>query len=411
MTDFQLAAIVLALAASVAYLNSRFLKLPSAVGLMATAMFGSLAIVALDASGAVDVSSRVREVVTHLDFGNTLLHGMLGLLLFAGALHIDLADLGAEKLQIASLAVGGTVLSAALVGIASYFLLDLLGVHLAWIEALLFGAVISPTDPIAVLGVLKSAGAPHELSTRMAGESLFNDGVGVVLFTVLVTVHGGGEPDAATVAALFAQEVLGGIAFGLVAGFVAVRLIRSIDDYPVEVLITLSLVVSGYASAEALGVSAPIAAVVAGLVVGNRGRRIAMSERSRVHVDIFWQLVDEILNAVLFLMMGLAVILVPMSWTHVEAGAVAIVIALAARWISVAIPLTMLRPFREATPHAITILTWGGLRGGLSIAMALALPTTANHDILLVMTYAVVACSILLQGMSFGPLLRRLTHE
>jgi CPA1 family monovalent cation:H+ antiporter len=282
------------------------------------------------------------------------------------------------------------------------------GIHVRWIDALLFGAVISPTDPIAVLGVLKSVGAPRELETRMAGESLFNDGVGVVLFTVMFTIASGGATDASSVALLFGRETLGGIAFGFAVGYIAFRLIRSIDEYPVEVLITLALVVSGYAAAEALHVSAPIAAVVAGLVVGNHGRRLAMSDRNRVQVDVFWQLVDEILNAVLFLMIGLAVILVPISRNHFIAGAIAIPITLGARWISVAVPLTILRPFRGATPYAITILTWGGLRGGLSIAMALALPPSTTRDVMLVMTYAVVACSILVQGLTFGPLLRRL---
>jgi len=408
MTGFQLAAIVLALAAAIAYVNARFLKLPSAVGLMATAMAGSLAIVALDTTGAIDVSTRVRELVTSLDFGNTLLHGMLGLLLFAGALHIDMDDLGAQKLSIATLALGGTVLSTALVGVATYYGLGLVGIRVSWLDALLFGAVISPTDPIAVLGVLKSVGAPHELEVKMAGESLFNDGVGVVLFTVLITVAAGGKTDAVGVLTLFAREAFGGIAFGFVAGYIAFRMLRSIDDYSVEVLITLALVVAGYAAAEQLHVSAPIAAVVAGLVIGNQGRRLAMSDRSRVQVDVFWQLIDEVLNAVLFLMIGLAVILVPFSWDHVIAGAIAIPIALAARWISVAASLTLMRPFRSATPNAITVLTWGGLRGGLSIAMALALPQAGTRDLSLVMTYSVVACSILVQGLTFGPLLRRL---
>jgi CPA1 family monovalent cation:H+ antiporter len=407
MTGFQLAAIVLALAAGIAFVNARFLKLPSAVGLMATAMLGSLAIIALDATGLVDVSHRVRELVTSLDFGNTLLHGMLGLLLFAGALHIDVHDLGAEKLSVGILALGGTVLSTVLVAVATYFGVQLVGIHMSWIEAFLFGAVISPTDPIAVLGVLKSVGAPHDLEIKMAGESLFNDGVGVVIFSVLLTVASGGETTAGHVVGLFAREALGGGAFGFAMGYLAYRMVRSIDDYSVEVLITLALVVAGYAAAEALHVSAPIAAVVAGLVIGNHGRKNAMSEKSRVHVDVFWKLIDEILNAVLFLMMGLAVVIVPMSANTLVVAALAIPISLAARWSSVAASLLLVRPFHGTTPNTTLILTWGGLRGGLSIAMALALPDSGARDVMLLMTYAVAAWSILVQGLTFGRLVRR----
>ena len=407
MTSFQLAAIVITLAAALAYLNARLLRLPSTVGLMAVAMVGSLALLALDHFNVVDLSPQVRQLVTDLDFGNTLLHGMLGLLLFAGALHVDVTELGAQKLAVAALALGSTLISTILVGAGSFVLLELVGVHVRFIDALLFGALISPTDPIAVLGMLKSARAPRELEVRIAGESLFNDGIGVVVFTVVLSIASGGSTSAGEVLTLFAREALGGGAFGLVTGYLTLRLLRSIDDYSVEVLITLALVVGGYAAAEAIGVSAPIAAVVAGLVIGNQGRRL-MSDDSRAHVDLFWKLVDEILNAVLFLMIGLAIMLVPVSTGVAGAAAVAIPLVLGSRWISVAIPLIVLRPLRASSPHSVTILTWGGLRGGLSIAMALSLPVTGAHDVILVMTYAVVACSILFQGLTFGPLLRRL---
>jgi monovalent cation:H+ antiporter, CPA1 family len=407
MTAFQLVAVVLALTCAIAYLNARVLKLPSSVGLMATALVGSIALLVIDATGAVALAPRVRELVTQLDFGNTLLHGMLGLLLFAGALHIDVAALGSERVAVGLLALGGTIASAALVGGATYAVLAALGHDVRWIEALLFGALIAPTDPIAVLGMLKSAGAPRRLEVRIAGESLFNDGVGVVIFTVLLGVDAGVGTGWSDAVMQFAREALGGAAFGGLTGYVALRLVRSIDDYSVEVLITLTLVVAGYAAAEQIQVSAPIGAVVAGLVIGNH-RHAAMSDVTRVHVDMFWKLIDEILNAVLFLMIGLAIMLVPVSWVVAEAAALAIPIVLGARWLAVGGVMLMLPAIRRASPHSVAILTWGGLRGGLSIAMALALPAMPGRDLVLVLTYSVVAFSILVQGLSFGPLLRAL---
>jgi CPA1 family monovalent cation:H+ antiporter len=406
MTHFQLAAIVVSLAAALAYVNAKLLRLPSSVGLMAIALLGSLTLLLLDHVG-VDVGDEVRAVVTELDFSDTLLHGMLGLLLFAGALHIDVAGLGNDKLAVATLALGGTLLSTLLVGGAIAALLGSIGVAIAPIEALLFGALISPTDPIAVLGVLKSVNAPQQLETRIAGESLFNDGIGVVVFVTVAAMAGGHDVHAGDVAILFVREALGGAAFGLATGYVAYRLVRSIDDFTVEVLITLALVIGGYAAAEAIHVSAPLAAIVAGLVTGTRGPR-AMSDQTRMYVDSFWKLVDEVLNAVLFMMIGLTVLVLPFHRGMLASALIAIPVVLAARWISVAVPLTALGRFRESTPHSIKILTWGGLRGGLSIAMALSLPPSVGRDILLGMTYAVVAFSILVQGMTFGPLLRRL---
>ena len=408
MTSFQLAAVVLSLAAVLGYINARFLRLPATVGLMAVAMVGSLVLIGLDALGVLLLSPRVEILVTELQFGDTLLHGMLGLMLFAGALHVNLAELGAQKLAVALLAIGGTLISTGLVGLATYASLGMLGLDVPLVYALLFGSLISPTDPIAVLGMLKLAGAPKELEIRIAGESLFNDGVGVVVFGVLLAIAAGGETTAANVATLFAREAGGGAVFGLVTGYLAFRLLRSIDDYSVEVLITLALVIGGYATAEAIHVSAPIAAVVAGLVIGNQGRQHAMSDVTREHVDLFWKLIDDILNAVLFLMIGMAVMLLTVSSAIATAAAIAIPVVLAARLISVAIPMTLLRKLRGASPHSITILTWGGLRGGLSIAMALALPDSSARDVILFMTYAVVAWSILVQGLTFGPLLRRL---
>lgn len=409
MTHFQLAAIVLSLTAALAYVNAKLLRLPASVGLMAIALIGSLSLIALDRLG-VDVSGDVRVLVTELNFSDTLLHGMLGLMLFAGALHIDVAGLGADKLAVTALALGGTLVSTVLIGGALALALRALGVPITPVEAFLFGALISPTDPIAVLGVLKSVEAPRQLETRIAGESLFNDGIGVVVFTTVLAIASGREVTAGEIALLFVREALGGAAFGLVAGHVASQLVRSIDDYTVEVLITLALVIGGYAAAEALHVSAPLAAIVAGLVIGHRGPQV-MSDRTRQYVDAFWKLVDEVLNAVLFMLIGATTLVLPFHRGMLAAALIAIPVVLAARWISVAIPLTVLERFRTSTPHSIAILTWGGLRGGLSIAMALSLPASDGRDVILGMTYAVVACSILVQGTTFGRLLRRLSRS
>jgi len=411
MSDFELAAVILTLTAALAYLNARFVRLPSAIGLMTIALAGSLIVIGLDAAGVSDVAPRIEEVLDALDFDHALLHGMLGLLLFAGALHVDLSDLAEQKWTISLLALGGTVASTALVGLGSYLVLDALGVPLPLVYCVLFGSLISPTDPIAVLGILKSAGAPRNLEVIIVGESLFNDGVGVVVFLAVLGVATGGDVGAAGVAHLFVQEALGGAAFGLAIGYVGYRFLRSIDVYQVEILITLAMVFGGYAAAEALHLSAPIAAVVAGLLVGNQGRRFAMSDVTREHVDTFWELIDEILNAVLFLVIGLEVIHLTVD-RHLALAAVAMVpLVLVARMISVGLPVFFMRDFRRRTPGSLRILTWGGLRGGISVALALSLPAGREREIILVITYAVVVFSILVQGLSLGRLVRSATRR
>jgi CPA1 family monovalent cation:H+ antiporter len=407
VTPFQILAILLTLAAAFAYVNHRFLRLPTAIGLMVMAMAVSVALIGLDKIG-LPVSAHAHELLARIDFDDAVLHGMLGLLLFAGALHVDLGEIAAQKWPILTLAVAGTLTSTALIGVAVWQLSILVGVDLPFIHALLFGALISPTDPIAVLGILKKAGVPKSLEITIAGESLFNDGVGVVVFMVVLGLAGGGEVTAGEVGLFFVREALGGALFGLAGGYLAFRMLKSIDDYVVEVLITLALTTGGYALAEKLHISAPIAAVVSGLLIGNHGRQLAMSETTREHLDLFWELIDEILNALLFILMGLEILVVTASPAGYLLAALAIPVVLLSRLVSVGAPMLALRGSRKFSKGAVAILTWGGLRGGISVALALSLHAGTGHDAILPLTYAVVVFSILVQGITMGPLLRRL---
>jgi monovalent cation:H+ antiporter, CPA1 family len=404
MTGLEVAAVLICLAAAMGYLNAKFLRLPSAIGLMAIGLLGSFAILGLDVAGLVD-SAALQAFVSRIDFAHVLMHGLLGFLLFAGALHVDLADLAVHKWSILALALLGTLLSTFLIGAGTWLLLTWCGIPLPFLQTLLFGALISPTDPIAVLGIMRSAKVSNDLAVQISGESLFNDGIGVVLFVVIAAAAGGTHPSAAGMAVLFLREAVGGAIFGLALGYVAYRVLRSIDDYSVEVLITLAVVVGGYGAAERLHVSAPIAAVVSGLVVGNHGRRLGMSDETRRYVDMFWKLVDEILNAVLFLLLGLQATRLQVNRQLALAMALVVPLALLARLASVGMTVPLLG-YRE--PHAVKILTWGGLRGGISVALALSLPDGAARGTILALTYAVVAFAILVQGMTLGGMLRRL---
>lgn len=407
MSDFQVAAILITLTAAFAYFNARVLRLPSAIGLMATALLGSVLVLVLDAAQVTDVAPRVALLLDQVDLPHALLHGMLGILLFAGALHVNLSDLHAYRFPITVLALVGTVLSTAIVGFSSQFMLGLLGIELDIVHCLLFGALISPTDPIAVLGILKAANAPKSLEVTITGESLFNDGVGVVIFLALLGVAQGGDVSGSAILHLFVQEAIGGVAFGLAVGYLGYLLLRSIDQYSVEILITLAMVLGGYAAAEVLHVSAPIAAVAAGLLIGNQGRALAMSETTRDHLDTFWELIDEILNAVLFLLIGMEVVHLQVTIELLVAAAVMVPLVLASRLVSVALPLAGLRRFLRQAPGAVKLLTWGGLRGGISVALALSLPSGPARNVILVITYCIVVFSILVQGTTLGRIARR----
>ena len=406
MTLLNTAAVLVTLAALFAYVNHRFIRLPTTIGIMLIALLLSLGMLAVGKLGLFQVREYATSLIHSIDFHTTLMHGMLSFLLFAGALHININDLAREKWVIVTLATGGILISTFLVGGLSYIVLLLLGLNVPFIYCLLFGALISPTDPIAVLGILKTSGAPKSLETKIAGESLFNDGVGVVVFLVLLGIAVGGEEQTvAGIGLLFLQEAVGGALFGLVIGYGAYALLKGVDNYQVEVLITLALVMGGYALATRLHLSGAIAMVVAGLFIGNQGRLFAMSEQSRERLDTFWELMDEILNAVLFVLIGLEVLVLSFAAEYFLAALAIIPLVLVVRLISVGLPIMVMKRYRTFTPNVIQIMTWGGLRGGISVALALSLPVSENREVILAITYAVVLFSIVVQGLTIGRLI------
>ena len=396
--------ILICLAALFSYVNHRLLKLPITIGLMAVALVFSLVLLVLGKFG-FGIEAEAQRFIGAIDFNEALMHGMLGFLLFAGALHVKLDELLDLKWVIGSMAVVGTILSSLITGLLGYWLFDLIGLPLPLLYCLLFGALISPTDPIAVMGVLRQARLPKALEMKIVGESLFNDGVGVVIFLIVLNLVPKASFSVTDVLALFAEEAVGGAALGLALGYVAYRMLWSVDNYQVEILITLALVMGSFALADLLHTSGPIAVVVAGLLIGNQGRQWAMSEKTREHLDSFWELLDELLNAVLFVLIGLEVLILSFQRPYLLAGLVAIPIVLVARWLSVFVQVKALSFVREFTERTITILTWGGLRGGISVALALSLPLGPTRDAVVTITYAVVVFSILVQGLTINRVL------
>jgi len=412
MTTFQIIAILITLTALFSYFNYRYIKLPTTIGVMLMALVASLVLIGLAAVGLPGIRETATRIVESIDFNQTLMQGMLSFLLFAGALHVNLNDLAENKWPVAVLSIGGVMLSMLIFGTLIYFVLNGFGLGLGFTYCLLFGALISPTDPIAVLATLKSAKVPKNLEVTIAGESLFNDGVGVVAFIILGEVAlSGHQVSAGQVALLFLEEAVGGAAFGLVIGWIAYRLLKSVDNYHVEILLTLALVTGGYALASALHLSGPIAIVVAGVLIGNHGRRFAMSEQTRHNLDMFWELIDEILNALLFLFIGLEVLLLVFTGKLLLAGLLAVPLLLLARWISVALPVALMRSRHNLGRGAVAIMTWGGLRGGISVALALSLPPGQPRELILAVTYVLVVFSILIQGPTMNRLIRRVSHR
>lgn len=408
MDVLTLSSLLITATALFSYVNAKWIKLPTAIGVMLVALVFSVIVIIVDWLGLYPMRALAQQILSGVDFNFTLLHGMLSFLLFAGALHVNLEDLKIQKWVILTLATVGVLVSTFLVGYGSYFLFNALGLNIDLIYCLLFGALISPTDPIAVLATLKSVGAPKPLETKITGESLFNDGVGVVIFIALlgVALH----PEQATpahFALLFAEEAIGGIIFGLILGYIGFKLLVSLDNYSVEILISLAIVMGGYTLAAAIHTSGPIAIVVAGLVIGNHGREFAMSEKTREHLDLFWELLDEILNALLFVLIGLEVLVLEFSKASLLAGVISIAMVLLARWIAVGVPIAIFKLKRSFTPYVTRIMVWGGLRGGISVALALSLPEGSARDTVLAVTYVIVVFSILVQGLTIKGLIEK----
>ncbi|MBU1139099.1 MAG: sodium:proton antiporter [Proteobacteria bacterium] len=408
MTFFDIVAILVTLAAVFSFANERYIGLPRAIGLMAISLIFSLVLMILGKMGYFSLAEYAQELLSKLDFYNTLMHGMLGFLLFAGALHVNFDDLLKEKTIISLLATAGVLFSTFIVGGLAWVMLAVLGMELPPIYCFLFGALISPTDPIAVLGIMKKAGAPKSLETIVTGESLFNDGIGVVVFLALLAfVQGGDNPGLNEIVHLFLVEAVGGIIYGALVGYITYFLLKRINKYQVEVLITLATVIGGYRSAELLHVSAPLVIVVAGLFVGNHGRHFGMSPLTRRHLDTFWELIDEILNAVLFVLIGLEYLILPHDIGLLLAGTLMIPVVLLSRFLSVGAVSSFLRRFYNINRGTVRILTWGGLRGGISVALALSLPLGPERNSLIAITYTVMAFSILIQGLTVGHLIEK----
>jgi len=411
MDLFNIIAILITLTALFSYINYRYIGLPATIGVMFISLLLSLLLNLLDAFG-FGLKPHAQMLLGSIDFDKTLLHGMLSFLLFAGSLHINIDDLMAHKWIIGFLATFGTLMSTFLVGTLTWWGLDWFGYSLPYIYCLLFGALISPTDPIAVLSILKKLSTPKSLEMKIAGESLFNDGVGVVIFILILEIATGShELSTGHIGMLLLQETVGGIFLGLGLGYVAYRMLKSINNYQVEVIITLALVAGGYALADGLHFSGPLAIVMAGLLIGNHGRLFAMGDETRLQLDAFWELLDEILNAVLFVLIGLEILIITFTKSHLLLCLLIIPVVLFSRFISTGIPIAVLHPFRQFTPGAVRILTWGGLRGGISVALALSIPPVPERSVILAFTYVVVLFSILVQGCTIDKLIKRLIPE
>jgi monovalent cation:H+ antiporter, CPA1 family len=412
MSLFELIGALAAVIAVFGYINYRVIRLPDTVGITAMGLAASLLleVVGRHVPGATDWAAGFSQ---RLDFPEIIFHGLLGILLFAGSLHINISDLARQKVPVLVLSTVGVVLSTAIVGFGSWWVLGAIGSPIGLKYCLLFGALISPTDPIAVLGILKTAGVPKALEMDIAGESLFNDGTAVVAFLILLGIATGvSQPTAGAMAWLLATEILGALVVGLAVGYAGFFMLKGVDSYPVEIMITLAMATGGYALAERLHVSAPLAVVVMGLVVGNHGARSAMSESTRQHLFSFWELLDEVLNLVLFGLIGVKLLALASDTGDAAWGAAALLVpvVLAARFASVGLPALALRPWlKHPTPHAVKVLTWGGLRGGISVALALSLPDFEGRDTFVVAAYAVVLFSLLVQAPTLGLLLKRLS--
>lgn len=412
MDIFNIITILIVLAAFFGYLNARFLKLPNTIGLMSITILFTLVVLALSYFDDT-LLEQEKLLISEINFQEVLLDVMLSFLLFAGALHTSFQQLKVQRKPILAFATIGTLTSTFIVGFVTYFLLGLLNFQVDLIHCLLFGALISPTDPIAVLGILKQVGAPKKLETKIVGESLFNDGVGVVVFlTIYQIAKGGSNITVMHIAELFLVEVLGGIALGLILGWVTYRLMKSIDDYDTEVIITIAAVMGGTVLAQKMHVSAPLAMVTCGLIVGHDTvRNTSMSKVTEQYVDKFWELVDVLLNTILFVMIGMEILVLTFEGSYILAGLLAIPLLLASRFLSLLLPIKFYAKRLDFVPKTNLIMTWGGLRGGISIALALTLTQEMHRELFLVITYIVVVFSIIVQGLTVGRLIKKVVNE
>ncbi|HVC50202.1 MAG TPA: sodium:proton antiporter [Burkholderiales bacterium] len=407
MTLFQTVAIVLCLSAFAAYINYRYLHLPTTIGLMVVSLSISLVIVGFAATGFIDLSG-VDRFVKSINFYQLILNGLLAFFLFAGAMHVNLAELKLQKWPVAVMATIGVFSATIITGGLFWLLTYFLDLHVSLLHALLFGALISPTDPISVLGIMKRMKTPKSLEIVITAESLFNDGVGVVVFLTLLQIAlSHTQPAYLDISVFMLGEAAGGVAMGYVLGMMVSFFLREVDDYQIEILMTLALAAGGYALAELIHVSAPIAIVVCGLVIGNRGQKRAVSALVLERLDIFWELVDDILNAVLFMLIGLEVIALSPDRIFLVLGFFAIAVVLIGRLASIVLSAGIIRPIRHFTKGEIAVMTWAGLRGGLSMAMALSIPDIPGKRIILTVTYVVVVFSVLVQGLSLSAVIRR----
>ncbi|WP_299049204.1 sodium:proton antiporter [uncultured Polaribacter sp.] len=416
MDTYVIATILIFLAAIFGYINIKFLKMPNTIGLMIITIIFTLGVLLLSYVDPTLLNLE-KSIIANIDFKTLLLDEMLSFLLFAGALHTNFEQLKIQRWPILLFSTLGVLTSTFLVGGMMFFTLQLFNFTIDFIYCLLFGALISPTDPIAVLGILKKAGVPKKLETKIVGESLFNDGVGVVVFLTIFQIAKSGVSNTSVldVIQLFGQEVFGGIVLGLVLGWISYRLMKSINDYDIEVIITLAAVMGGTVIAQKLHFSAPLAMVTAGLIIGNdRVRASSMSEITERYVDKFWELLDILLNAILFVLIGMEMLILVLDGKYILAGCIAIPIVLVCRYISLFLPIHLFKEKLEFVPKTNLIMTWGGLRGGISIALALSLTSEMNRDLILVITYVVVVFSIVVQGLTVGNLVHKYkekTHQ
>lgn len=408
---FEIASLLLALSAFFGWLNHVFFKLPHTIGLLMISLFASLSLLLAEKLfPSIGLTDTFQSIIGQIDFYSTVMEGMLAFLLFAGALHVNFDKMADQKWPILLMATFGVVLSTFIVGTGFWLLAGLFSIEIPFAWALVFGALISPTDPVAVLSLLKSVNIPQELEAKIAGESLFNDGVGVVVFTIIVAIAvsgGEGGVDFGHVAELFVVEAIGGAVLGLITGWLAYRAMATMDEYTLEILISLGIVAATYAIALRLHLSGPIAVVVTGLLLGNRGKVVGMSEKTAEHLFSFWHLIDEILNSVLFLLIGLEILIVAIDPSFGWLIVLTIPLVLAARFSAVALPILTLSRFRTFTSGAIPVLTWGGLRGGISVALVLSLPDNESKPLLLTATFAVVLFSVIVQGLTVKKVIAR----